>query len=331
MASRIAVVSTDLTSPPTTGDTEPSSLTAERSTAGGDKIFAGVTTGSGILILVVLAGVAFFLAKESWPALGADPSELDPNATSFLDYVAPLVFGTVYAAILALLLATPLAIAIALFISHYAPKGIATTLGYLTDILAAVPSVVFGIWGAAVLGPFLVPVMQFLENNLGFLPFFGGPTLASGRTLFVAAIVLAVMILPIITAISREIFLQTPRLHEEAALALGATRWEVIKMAVLPYARSGMISATMLGLGRALGETMAIALILSPVPGLINFDTISSQNSQAIAPNIALKFPESSGLTINGLFATGLVLFVITFIVNYGARRITANDFSGAN
>jgi phosphate transport system permease protein len=310
---------------------EPSSLTQGKSTRGGDRIFSGLSTGAGVLILVILVGVAFFLVKESIPAFGAGPEVFGTNADNFLEFVAPLVFGTVYASILALVLATPLAIAIALFISHYAPKRLTTTLGYFTDILAAVPSVVFGLWGAAVLAPVVVPFMGVLERTLGFLPLFAGPVLNSGRTLLVASIVLAVMILPIITAISREIFLQTPKLHQEAALALGATRWEVIKTAVLPYARSGMISATMLGLGRALGETMAIAIILSPAPGLISFNTISSQNSQAIAPNIALKFPESSGLEVNALFASGLVLFVITFIVNYFARKITASGFSGAN
>ncbi len=309
----------------------PDSLTEERSTQGADRIFAGVSTGAAIVIMLALAGVAFFLTKESIPALSAEPQELSGNASSFLDFIGPLVFGTVYAAILALILATPLAIAIALFISHYAPRRLATTLGYLTDILAAVPSVVYGLWGLAVLAPLMVPFMRILEGPLGFLPLFQGPTLASGRTLLVAAVVLSVMILPIITAISREIFLQTPRLHEEAALALGATRWELIKMAVLPYARSGMISATMLGLGRALGETMALALILAPTPGLLTFNTIGAQNSQAIAPNIALRFPESSGIEVNGLFLTGLVLFVITFLVNYAARKITNPAFSGAN
>ena len=317
----------DSTGAPSTPDT----VTDERGTQGADRIFSGVSTGAGIVILLALAGVAFFLVKEAIPAITADPAELSGNAESLWDFLAPLVFGTVYAAILALIIATPLAIAIALFISHYAPRKLSTSLGYLTDILAAVPSVVFGLWGLFVLAPLLVPLMGVLERALGWLPLFAGPVANSGRTLLVATLVLAVMILPIITAISREIFLQTPRLHEEAALALGATRWELIKMAVLPYARSGIISATMLGLGRALGETMALALILSPTPGLISLNIISTQNSQAIAPNIALRFPESSGLAINGLFLTGLVLFVITFLVNFGARRITSNAFSGAN
>ena len=146
-----------------------------------------------------------------------------------------------------------------------------------------------------------------------------------------AGIVLAIMVLPIITAISREVFLQTPKLHEEAALALGATRWEMIRMTVLPYGRSGVVSAAMLGLGRALGETLAVAMVLSPSL-VYTFNLISSTNSSTIAANIALQFPEASGVQVNVLIATGLVLFIITFIVNYIARAVIARkrDFAGA-
>jgi phosphate transport system permease protein len=307
-------------------------LAAERSTQGQDKFFAGLTTGSAIFIMVALAAVAYFLLRESLPAFGAE-EEAFPGASGFIGYAWPLVFGTVYAAVLALLAATPLAIAIALYMSHYAPRRLAGTLGYITDLLAAVPSVVYGLWGIFVLAPFLVPVFRFLEGTFGWIPLFAGPVTPTGRTMFTAALVIGVMILPIITAICREIFLQTPRLHEEAALALGATRWEMIKTAVLPYARSGIISGAMLGLGRALGETMAVALILSPTVGLITVNQLAAQNSQTIAANIALRFPESRGLEVSALFATGLVLYVITFLVNYAARRITASraEFSGAN
>ena len=145
-----------------------------------------------------------------------------------------------------------------------------------------------------------------------------------------AGLVLAVMILPIVTAISREVFLQTPRLHEEASLALGATRWEMIRQAVLPYGRSGVISGAMLGLGRALGETMAVTIILSPSDGYF-WSVLTNQNSNTIASNIALKFPEAYGLDVNRLIATGLVLFAITFIVNALARRIANAGFSGAD
>ncbi len=148
-----------------------------------------------------------------------------------------------------------------------------------------------------------------------------------------ASVVLAVMILPIMTAICREIFLQTPRLHEEAALALGATRWEMARMAIFPYARSGIVSAAMLGLGRALGETLAVAMVLSVSVGTVTANLISSTNPSTIAANIALSFGEASGLTVNALIASGLVLFIITFLVNFAARAIVdrRSEFSGAN
>ena len=312
--------------PPGTG---PTSSPTEQTSKLGDRIFGGLSLGAGILILVTLAAVALFLITEAWPALGADPSEFDGD-DNFLQYVGPLLFGTIWAAFLALLIALPMAVAVALFISHYAPKRLAVTFGYFIDLLAAIPSVVFGIWGIAVLAPILArSVYPWLEDNLGFLPFFAGPASTSGRTMMTAAVVLAVMILPIITAISREVFLQTPRLHEEASLALGATKWEMIRQAVIPYGRSGVISGAMLGLGRALGETMAVAIILSPAD-LYSFNIISNQNPNTIASNIALKFPESSGLEVNRLIATGLVLFAITFLVNALARRVASAGFSGA-
>jgi phosphate transport system permease protein len=297
----------------------------------GDRIFQGMTTGAGVLILVTLAGVALFLFYEALP-LWTDEGELQPD-DGFVEYVAPLVFGTVWAAILALVLAVVPAVAVALFISHYAPPKMARSLGLLIDLLAAIPSVVYGLWGIFVLAPLLARnVFPWLEDNLGFIPLFAGPASTSGRTMMTAAVVLAVMVLPIITAISREVFLQTPRLHEEAAMALGATRWEMIQMEVFPYGRSAIISGAMLGLGRALGETMAVALVLSP-SDLITTNIISNQNPNTIAANIALKFPESSGLEVNRLIATGLVLFFITLIVNSLARRVVARRaaFSGAN
>lgn len=297
-----------------------------------DRLFAGTSTGAGILILVTLAGVALFLFSEALPTFTNDITQIEPGDT-FLEYVGPLVFGTVWASLIALLLATPPAILTALFISHYAPPRLARPLGAVVDLLAAIPSVVYGLWGIFVLAPWLAAdIYPWLADNLGFVPLFAGPAAASGRTMLTAGVVLAIMILPIITAVSREVFLQTPRLHEEAAMALGATRWEVIRMAVLPYGRSAVISGTMLGLGRALGETMAVALVLSP-GDLISTNLISTQNPNTIAANIALKFPESSGLEVNRLVATGLVLFGITLVVNMSARWVVARRaaFSGAN
>ena len=297
----------------------------------GDRVFGRTAKGSGLLILVILAGVAAFLLVEALPALTAPAADL-PGGEGLAAYIAPLLFGTLLAALLALLVATPLAVAIALFITQYAPRRLAQGLGYLVDLLAAIPSIVYGFWGIYWLAPKLVPFYRWLEENLGFIPLFAGPTSATGRTMLTAGLVLAIMILPIISAIAREVFRQTPTLHREAALALGATRWEMIRMTVFPYGRSGVIGGAMLGLGRALGETLAIALVLS-VSGGITFNLISSGNPSTIAANVALQFPESSGIDVNTLIASGLVLFLITFAVNMAARYVVNRraEFSGAN
>jgi phosphate transport system permease protein len=288
----------------------------------GDRVFSRTAVLAAVTILALLAGVAVFLLSEGFPALTASASEL-PEGKTFLDYVAPLAFGTVLAAALAALVAVPLAVAVALFITHIAPPRIALTLGYLVDLLAAIPSIIYGLWGIFVLGPAAVPVMKWLEEKLGFIPVFQGPASVTGRTMLVAGLVLAVMILPIVSAVAREAFAQVPRRLQEGAQALGATRWEMIRMTVLPFGRSSVVSGAMLGLGRALGETMAVTIILS-VSGAVTFNLISQANPSTIAANIALNFPESSGLAINALIATGLVLFAITLVTNMGARAIIA-------
>jgi phosphate transport system permease protein len=298
----------------------------------GDRLFSGLSVGAGVAILTVLGAVAVFLIAQSIPAFLADPRELKGEPDSFWAYVAPLAFGTVWAAFLALLFALPIAIGIALFISHYAPRRISQGLGYVVDLLAAVPSVVYGLWGITVLAPALTPSYVWLTENLGWMQFFTAPASGTGRTVLTVAIVLAVMILPIITALSREVFLQTPSLYEEAALALGATRWEMIQTAVLPFGRAGVISAAMLGLGRALGETMVVAMVLSPAV-VISFVVTGSVNPSTIAGNIALNFPEAHGVGVNALIATGLILFVITLLINSVARWLInrRKEFSGAN
>ena len=305
---------------------------------GFSQVFRWIATGAGGLILAVLAAVALFLVLRAWPAVTASSAELAasvaryPQDTPFLTYVAPLVFGTLLAAVLALVLATPVAVGIALFISHYAPRRLAQLLGYLVDLLTAIPSVIYGLWGFLFLAPVLTPIAEFLGRYLGWFPLFGGQVSTTGKTVGTVAVVLAVMILPIITAVSREVFTQTPTLHEEAALALGATRWEMVRTAVLPFGQSGVISAAMLGLGRALGETMAVLMIISP-GFTFSPHILEGGNHQTIAGYIALDFPEASGLAVNTLIATGLALFVITLAVNMLARWIIARrkDFSGAN
>jgi len=307
-------VSTTMTEPE-----KPAQATPPR--RGGDAIFAGTAYGAGVLIMLALAGVAIFLLLESIPALSASGDQAY-GADNIVVYIWPLIYGTILAAIIALIFATPLAIGVALIISHYAPRRIAKLLGYVIDLLAAVPSVVYGLWGRETLQGYVFPIYQWLSDNLGWIPLFDGPV-TTGRTILTAGLVLAVMILPIITALCREIFAQTPQMHQEAALALGATRWEMIKMAVFPYSRSGVVSSVMLGLGRALGETMAVALVLS-ASGVITIDLVSSQNPSTIAANIALNYANASGTKANVLIFGGLVLFVVTFAVNFLGRWLAA-------
>ncbi|SFB88363.1 phosphate transport system permease protein [Nocardioides terrae] len=287
----------------------------------GDRLFSGTALASGLTILVTLAAVFVFLLLKGFPGFSADPDVYGPSASNFWGYVGRLLFGTTLAAIIALVVAVPFSFALALFTSHYAPRRLAAPIAYVIDLLAAVPSVVFGLWGARTLAVTSQPVQRWLDAHLGFLPFFHGPVSATGRTILVAGIVLAIMCIPIITAISREVFKQTPRLHEEAALALGATRWEMVRYAVFPHSRSGMVAAVMLGLGRALGETMAVAMVMSSTP-IVTLNLISSTNPATIASNIAANYKAEDNRIQTVLLATGLVLFLFTFLVNFAARYI---------
>lgn len=309
--------------------TQPPVVDREESTGRfGDLVFAGISRGSAILIMLALAGVAVFLLQQGLPALGHH-GDSTYGKDSIWGFVWPLLFGTLLASVIAMLVAAPLAIGVALIISHYAPRPIAKVMGWLIDLLAAIPSVVYGLWGIQFLALNMVPVYQWLEDHAGWIPFFEGPVPNSGRTMFTAGLVLAVMALPIITAICREVFAQTPKMHQEAALALGATRWEMIRLAVFPYARSGMVSAVLLGLGRALGETMAVAMVLAPTL-LVSFNLITAEKgSSTIAANIALNFGNASGSKIETLIFSGLVLFVITFAVNFLGRAIAARGRKG--
>ncbi|MCL8026218.1 phosphate ABC transporter permease subunit PstC [Nocardioides bruguierae] len=291
----------------------------------GDTIFRGLATASAVVIVLALAGVAAFLLAQGLPALdGAGARSYGYD--NIWVYTGPLLFGTLLASVIAMIVATPLAIGVALIISHYAPRRFAKGLGWLIDLLAAIPSVIFGMWGIEFVARNMVPVYNWLNDYLGFIPLFAGPVPTSGRTMMTAGLVLGVMALPIITAICREIFAQTPVMHQEAALALGATRWEMIRLAVFPYASSGMVSAILLGLGRALGETMAVALVLSPSI-VVSFNLLTAESgssSSTIAANIALNFGNASGSKVDALIFTGLVLFVITFAVNFLGRWVAA-------
>ena len=245
--------------------------------------------------------------------------------------IATLVFGTAMSAVIALIVALPVGYGVALFIAYYAPRLIARPMGYLIDLLAAVPSIIFGMWGVLVLMPHMTGTGMWLNNYLGWIPLFKNTQGQYTKSLFVAGIVLAIMIIPTIAAITREVFVQVPSAQLEAAQALGATQWETMRMAVFPFGKAGMISAAMLGLGRALGETIAVALVLS-ASFAINWH-ITEPAGNTIAANIALKWNESNALGLSALIASGLVLFVVTLTVNMIARGIISRSaaFSGAN
>ncbi|MGW3263548.1 phosphate ABC transporter permease subunit PstC [Streptomyces sp. NPDC001056] len=305
-------------------------------TRAGDRVFLGLSRGSGILLLVIMAAIAVFLTYRASLAISKDHGnflttfEWNTNLVPPSFGIAVLAFGTVVSSVVAMALAVPVAVAIALFLTHYAPRRMSGPVAYVIDLLAAVPSIVYGLWGALILVPHLNGLFGWLDEYLGWTGIFswqgGAP-----RSMLTVGILLAIMILPIITNVSREVFRQVPRMHEEAALALGATRWEVIRMSVLPFGRSGVISASMLGLGRALGETMAVATVLSPT-----FDIQTSlldPGGGTFAQNIASKFGEATQDGRDALIASGLVLFVITLLVNGAARAIIARrkEYSGAN
>lgn len=216
-----------------------------------------------------MAAIAVFLTYRASLAISKD----DANFLTAFEWntslvppkfgIAVLAFGTVVSSVIAMVIAVPIAVAIALFITHYAPRRMSGPVAYVIDLLAAVPSIVYGLWGALVLVPHMTGLFGWLDEYLGWTGVFSWDD-GAPRSMLTVGILLAVMILPVITNVSREVFRQVPQMHEEAALALGATRWEVIRMSVLPFGRSGVISASMLGLGRALGETMAVATVLSP-------------------------------------------------------------------
>jgi phosphate transport system permease protein len=302
----------------------------------GDRIFLGLSRGSGVLLLVIMAAIAAFLTYRAVLAINKDHGnflttfEWNTNLTPPTFGIAVLAFGTIVSSVIAMLLAVPVAVAIALFITHYAPRRLAGPVAYVIDLLAAVPSIVYGLWGALVLVPHMNGLFGWLNEFFGWTGLFSWDE-GAPRSMLTVGLLLAIMILPIITNVSREVFRQVPQMHEEAALALGATRWEVIRMSVLPFGRSGVISASMLGLGRALGETMAVATVLSP-----SFDiqaSLLNPGGGTFAQNIASKFSEATEFGRDALIASGLVLFVITLLVNGAARLIIARraEYSGAN
>ncbi len=294
----------------------------------GDRVFRGLASSSGILIVGLVLFVGFFLLALALPALLQNQDNFLTSrnwivAGDQLRFgILGLLWTTVLSSVLAMVMAVPVAVGVALFLTQYLPPRFAGPLSFVVDLLAAVPSIIFGLWGLTVLGPFLNPAGLWISSQLGFIPFFE-PGTQPRNSVFVASVVLAIMILPIVTAISRDVFAQTPRDHVEAALALGATRWEVIRAAVLPYGRSGVISASMLGLGRALGETVAVLIILSQVAPGSDFSPSIFAGGETFASKIANNAAEFDTPSKTGAFiASGLVLFVVTFVVNAFARII---------
>ncbi|MFE9650849.1 phosphate ABC transporter permease subunit PstC [Streptomyces sp. NPDC006365] len=326
----------DTVPPPAKPSATEQKRAARGATRPGDRIFLGLTRGSGILLLVIMAAIAVFLTYRATLAISKDEGNFlttfdwNTSADPPVFGIAVLAFGTVVSSVIALIIAVPIAVAIALFLTHYAPRRLSGPIAYVIDLLAAVPSIVYGLWGALILVPHLIGLYSWLDAYLGWTGIFewqgGAP-----RSMLTVGILLAIMILPIITNVSREVFRQAPKMIEEAALALGATRWEVIRMAVLPFGRSGVISASMLGLGRALGETMAVATVLSP--DFLIRASLLEPGGGTFAQNIASKFSEATEFGRDALIASGLVLFVITLLVNGAARAIIARrkEYSGAN
>ncbi|WP_077799268.1 phosphate ABC transporter permease subunit PstC [Streptomyces sp. JHA26] len=310
--------------------------TVRGATRPGDRVFLGLARGSGIFLLVIMAAIAVFLTWRAAVAIGKNEGnflttfEWNTGGTEPVFGIAVLAYGTIVSSIIAMVLAVPIAVAIALFLTHYAPRRLSGPIAYVIDLLAAVPSIVYGLWGALILVPHMNGLFGWLNDYFRWTGIFSweeGPA----RSMLTVGILLAIMILPIITNVSREVFRQVPRMNEEAALALGATRWEVIRMSVLPFGRSGVISASMLGLGRALGETMAVATVLSP--DFLIHGSLLDAGGGTFAQNIASKFGEADEFGRDALIASGLVLFVITLLVNGAARMIIARrkEYSGAN
>jgi phosphate transport system permease protein len=287
--------------------------------------FRGLSLAAGSMVLVIIVAIALFLISKAVPAIRDDRTNFLTDQQWFPNDAAPhfgiasLAFGTVLTAVLALVVAVPVALGIALFLSHYAPKSLATPLGFAIDLLAAVPSVVFGLWGRDVFQNPVRELSVWLNHHFHRIPLFGGDG-PFGQSVLLGSLVLAIMVLPIVTSLSREVFRQTPGINEEAALALGATKWEMVRTAVLPYGRPGVIAAVMLGLGRALGETIALALTLGTTFN-VSFNLIEA-GGNTIAANIANTFGEAGDTGRGALIASGLVLFAITLAVNMTARAI---------
>jgi phosphate transport system permease protein len=296
----------------------------------GDRVLRGLLRSAALSLVLLVAALVFEMTHRAWPAIRAFglsflvTSTWDPVAEQF--GAIPFVYGTLVSSLLALLLAVPLGIGAAIYLAEIAPAWLRSPVAFLVELVAAVPSVVYGLWGIFVLAPLLRTwVEPALGSTLGFLPLFQGPPYGVG--MLAAGIVLAIMVVPFITAVSREVLLAVPRIQREAALALGATRWEATRIAVLRYGRSGLIGAVLLGLGRALGETMAVTMVIGnrPEVALSLFAP-----GYTMASVIANEFTEAtSDLYLAALSEIGLLLFLVTVAVN-GLARVLVWSVGGA-
>ena len=296
----------------------------------GDRVFGAAVHAAAWLVLLVVASLFVVLFISAWPAISTVPlpsvlsATWDPNNGSF--GVLPFVFGTIVTSAIALLIAGPIGIACALFLSELAPRRLAGPLGMLVELLAAVPSVVYGLWGLFVLAPVMrTAVEPFLAKTLGFLPQFQGPIYGVG--MLTGGILLSIMIVPTVAAISRDVFAAVPVEQREAMIALGATKWEVLAKAVVPYARSGVIGALVLALGRALGEAMAVVMVIGNKPAIA---ASLFAPGYTMASVLALEFTEATGKQyVAMLIEVGLLLFLVSLIINIVARTLVWSVASG--
>src|SRR3954468_3594967 len=306
-------------------DAAPSGDLAGSTSRRGDRIFAGLSVGSGAIVVALIAAVAVFLLARAIPSLTDNSANFltdrvwNPGGSPPQFGIPDLLWVTVISSIVAMVISVPVSVGVALFLTQYAPPRLARPFAAAIDLLAAVPSIVYGLWGAYIVLNYLNSIQSAIGRVFGWIPLFHNDQ-AIPNSIFAGSVILAVMILPIVTALSREVFTQTPAAHKEAALALGATRWEVIRTAVLPFGRPGVISASMLGLGRALGETIAVLFIINTVP---TFSWSIFSGGETFASRIArdageFDTPQKTGAYI----AAGLVLFVLTFAVNAVARVV---------
>ena len=293
-----------------------------------DRLFSFASQGAGVTVLVLVTLVGVFLVSQAIPALARNEASFLTSREWTVGGDAPrfgileLLWTTTAASVIATLVAVPVGVCVALFITEYAPQWLRRPAGNLVDLLAAVPSIVYGLWGLIVFRPIVRPIEDWLSSRLSWLPIFE-PTGITGGTIFFIGFVLAIMILPIVTAISREVFAQTPTTHKEGALALGATKWEMIHTAVLPFGKPGVISAAMLALGRALGETIAVTFIVSTLAVGSDWTWSLFNGGETFASRIANNAAEFDSPQKTGAFiAAGLVLFILTFVVNAIARVV---------